>query len=160
MTADELEVSRSTPSARFDVAAPAAPAQVVPVDDDARASLEQIVREQPVVMFALEWCEFCWAVRKLFATYKIEHRVISLDSVEYQADDRGGKLRAALGVKVGATTIPQVFVAGNLVGGCTETMQAIKDGRLQQMLDRAHLTYDASVRDEPFGFLPSWLQRR
>ena len=24
------------------------------------------IREQPVVMFALEWCEFCWSVRKLF----------------------------------------------------------------------------------------------
>jgi cysteine synthase A len=160
MTTDELEVSRSTPSARFDVASPAAPAQVAPVDDDARASLEQIVREQPVVMFAFEWCEFCWAVRKLFAAYGIPHHVIGLDSVEYQQDNRGGTLRAALGAKVMATTIPQVFVSGEHIGGCTETMQAIKDGKLQQMLARAQVAYDASASAEPFGFLPSWLQRR
>ncbi|MBA3499921.1 MAG: cysteine synthase A [Myxococcota bacterium] len=161
MTAAEVEVSRSTPSARFDVAAPAAPAQAPPpLDAEANAALEQIVREQPVVMFAFAWCEFCWAVRKLFAAYKIEHRVIPLDSVEYQADNRGGKLRAALGVKAGATTIPQIFVGGELVGGCTETMQAIKDGRFQQMLARANATYDAAARDEPFSFLPTWLQKR
>jgi cysteine synthase len=99
-------------------------------------------------------------VRKLFAAYKIEHRVVPLDSVEYQADDRGGRLRAALGVSVGATTIPQVFVNGEHIGGCTETMQAIKDGTLQQMLSRAQVAYDASASAEPFSFLPSWLQRR
>jgi cysteine synthase A len=85
--------------------------------------------------------------------------VVGLDSVEYQRDNRGGMLRAALGAKITATTIPQIFVDGVHVGGCTEAMQALKDGKLQQMLARANVTYtDANV--EPFSFLPSWLQKR
>jgi cysteine synthase A len=68
-------------------------------------------------------------------------------------------LRAALGAKVTATTIPQVFVDGVHLGGCTETMQALKDGKLQQLLAKASVAYtDAGV--EPFSFLPSWLQKR
>ena len=52
--------------------------------------------EQPLVMFALEWCEFCWAVRKLFATCQIPYRSIDMDSTAYQRDDRGGQIRAVL----------------------------------------------------------------
>ena len=160
MTAEELEISRSTPNVRFDVTPPAAPAPApAPVDDAARAALDDVIRSHPVVMFAFEWCEFCWAVRKLFAAYGIAHHVVGLDSVEYQQANRGGMLRAALGAKVTATTIPQIFVDGAHVGGCTETMQALKDGKLQQMLAKASVAYaDAGV--EPFSFLPSWLQKR
>ena len=51
---------------------------------------------QPVVMFALEWCEFCWSVRKTFAAYDIPYRSIDLDSVAYQEDNQGGKIRKAI----------------------------------------------------------------
>jgi cysteine synthase A len=159
MTAEELAIGRSTPNYRFDSGAPAAQASPpAPVDPEAASFVDTVVRDEPVVMFALEWCEFCWAVRNMFTAYKIAHRVVSLDSVEYQQDNRGGRIRAALGARVNVPTIPQVFVAGELVGGCTETLQAVKDDRLQTLLARAGVTHDASVRDDPFGFLPSWRQ--
>src|SRR3974390_535759 len=70
MTEDELAISRSTPNYRFDVAGPAA----------ARLGAQAIAdRGEPVVMFALEWCEFCWAVRKMFARNGIRYRAIDLD---------------------------------------------------------------------------------
>jgi cysteine synthase A len=161
MTDEELAIARSTPNYRFDsapapAAAPAAPAIV---DAESAAFVDGVVRDEPVVMFAFEWCEFCWAVRNAFAAYKIAHRVISLDTVEYQAGDRGGRIRVALGARVSATTIPQIFVAGEHVGGCTETMQALVEGRLQALLARAGATYDEAVRTDPFSFLPTWRQR-
>ncbi len=163
MTDDEIAIAQSTPNYRFDAAPPPVPAPSaaapVAIDPDAARFVDDVVRAEPVVMFAFEWCEFCWAVRNLFAAYKIAHRVIALDSVEYQPDDRGLKIRAALGAKAGATTIPQVFAAGEHVGGCTETLQATKDGALQAVLARAGATYDAGVRTDPFSFLPSWRQR-
>ena len=48
---------------------------------------------RPVVMFALEWCEFCWSVRRMLSRFGIAFRSIDLDSVEYQAGDRGGAIR-------------------------------------------------------------------
>src|SRR6185503_4248799 len=78
MTDEELAISRSTPNVRFDVPLPAPPPPAT-----AAAFVDATVRE-PVVLFALEWCEFCWAVRKMFARYKIPYRSIDLDSVEYQ----------------------------------------------------------------------------
>src|SRR5262249_2747296 len=117
-------------------------------------------REQPVVLFALEWCEFCWALRKLFAKAGIPHRSVDLDSAAYQRDDRGGHIRAVLRAKLGTNTIPQVFVGGEHIGGCTETLEAYKTGRLQQMLDASGVGFDRTVELDPFTLLPGWLHGR
>jgi len=168
MTDAELEIARSTPNYRFDVAAPApAPAPsrpvvnaAVPVEADAVAFVEQVVndRAQPVVMFSFEWCEFCWAVRNMFARYKIPYLTVDLDSVKYQEGNRGGKIRAALQAKTSVTTIPQVFVGGELLGGCTDTLQACQAGELQRRLAASGVSYDEAQRTDPFSFLPSWRQ--
>ena len=52
---------------------------------EAERFVDEIVRDEPVVLFALEWCEFCWSVRKLFARLGIAYRSVDLDSVAYQA---------------------------------------------------------------------------
>ena len=73
--------------------------------------------KQTVVMFALEWCEFCWSVRRMFAVYKIPYRTVDLDSVAYQQDDWGGQIRTALAARTTWKTIPQIFIANEFVGG-------------------------------------------
>ncbi len=173
MTEEELEVSRSTPGYRFDVqpaaAAPPSPdksTQDIPVeadaDADADAFLDQVLNdpENPVVMFALEWCEFCWSARKMFAKYEIPYRSVDLDSVAYQEGDRGGKIRRALNARFSVKTIPQIFVGGQLIGGCTELFDAQKDGSLDQLLSKANVSYDKSIDVDPYSFLPSWLHTR
>jgi len=113
-----------------------------------------------VVMFALEWCEFCWAVRKMFARNGIAYRSVDLDSVEYQKDDRGGQIRAALNARTAMNTIPQIFVGGEFVGGCTDVFDAYKAGRLQALLEKHHASYDRTLSVDPYSFLPGWLHPR
>ena len=169
MSADELAISRSTPGARFDAAAPApvpAVAKVEDVEPDVTPEVADFLahviadREQPLVLFALEWCEFCWSLRKLFARCAIPYRAVDLDSAAYQRDNRGGQLRAALRARTGMKTIPQVFVGGELIGGCTDTLDRYKDGTLQDLLARHGVAFDASVRLDPYSLLPTWLQPR
>jgi cysteine synthase A len=116
--------------------------------------------EQPVVMFALEWCEFCWSVRKLFDALGIAFRAINLDAADYQRDNFGGDIRAALLARIGSPTIPQVFIAGEYIGGATETFDAYNDGRLQQLLESKDLSFDTSKSFDAYSFLPQWLQPR
>jgi len=76
MTGEELLLSQSTPGYQFaapvepvgttEVHAEASDTAPVELDRDTAAIVNEIVHKQPVVMFALEWCEFCWSVRKLF----------------------------------------------------------------------------------------------
>jgi cysteine synthase A len=178
MSEEELEISRSTPGARFDApSSPASPAPKIEAPASApvvSAKVEDFVArvladtEQPLVLFALEWCEFCWSLRKLFAKCGIPYRSIDLDSTAYQRDDRGGQIRAVLFSRTGSKTIPQVFVGGEFVGGCTETLDAFKEGRLQALLGKYGVHFDESVHVDPHNLRiskhwlpiePHWLRR-
>jgi cysteine synthase A len=168
MTDEEVEISRSTPNYRFDVAPPPAPskppdpATVVAVEPEFEAMVEALVtdKEQPVVLFALEWCEFCWSVRKLLTKYRIPYVSVDLDSVEYQEGNRGGKIRAALNDRTGIVTIPQIFIGGTFIGGATELFDALRDGRAQRLMEDAGVDWDRKVDDDPYSFLPTWLHPR
>jgi len=115
---------------------------------------------QPVVMFALEWCEFCWSVRRMLSHYGVAFRSIDLDSVEFQAGDRGGPIRAALTARTGASTLPQIFIGGEHVGGSTDLVEAWRAGRAQQLLERHGVAFTGDAPEDPRSFLPGWLQPR
>jgi cysteine synthase A len=163
MTDEEVAIAKSTPNFRFDVPPPPTPAapsmQPTP---EAAAFVEAAIsdRAQPVLVFALEWCEFCWSLRKLFAAAAIPYRAVDLDSAAYQKHDRGGQIRAVLREKTGSKTIPQVFCGGEFIGGCTETMESFKAGRLQALLRQHGVTFDETARVEPHKLLPGWLHPR
>jgi cysteine synthase A len=166
MTAEEIALSRSTPSCRFDMptpaAAPAAAAPTAPVSLDAETVrfVDGILQAERVVLFALEWCEFCWSVRKLFARLGVAYRSVDLDSVEYQAGDLGGKIRAVLAARTGATTIPQIFIGGTHVGGATDLFDAWRSGAVRELMIKNGVAFDADADLDPYSLLPKWLQPR
>jgi len=116
--------------------------------------------DEPVVLFALEWCEFCWSVRKLFQKLGIRYRSIDLDSVEYQREQRGQKIRAALTARTAVQTIPQIFIGGEFVGGCTDLFDAWKKGTAQTLLRQSGVSFAQDVEVDPYTFLPGWLHPR
>ncbi len=167
MNDEEVEISRSTSGYRFD--APAAcpapvpidrPKAAIELDAEADSFVTEVVRDELVVVFALEWCEFCWAVRKLFAKLGIAYHSVDLDSVAFQERDLGVKIRAVLSHRIGSPTIPQVFIGGHHVGGCTELFDAMADGSMQRMLDAAGVEYDRSADLDPHTLLPKWVHPR
>jgi len=164
MTAEELDLSRSTPNYRFDIQPVPSPVAAVPqaqdLDKDAMAFVTRVIDEEPVVMFALEWCEFCWSVRKLFAQLGIPFRSVDLDAVEYQEGGRGGKIRAVLAQRTGAVTIPQIFIGGDWVGGCSEIFAEYSDSTLARRLRDIGLESHDPANFDPRQLLPKWLQPR
>ncbi len=168
MTADELELSQSTPSGQFDAVNPSTDddsdiVEIAPLRDLDRVAVdfyEDAVASEPVVMFALEWCEFSWSVRKLFQAMAIDYRSVDLDSVDYQTGDFGGKIREVLHERLGTPTIPQVFVAGQHIGGATESLESARSGRMQSLLAEAGIPFDEPADLDPYDLLPKWVQPR
>jgi cysteine synthase A len=169
MSDEEEEIAASTEGYR--IGAPLAPASkpaaappiVLPEPaPQATAFVERAIRdrEQPVVMFALEWCEFCWALRKFFAAYGIAYRSVDLDSVPFQEGNLGGEIRKDLHRRLGTPTIPQVFVGGVHIGGCTETLEQFHNGELQSRLRACGVAFDTSITGDTVRFLPKWLHPR
>jgi cysteine synthase A len=170
MTAEEIEIANSTPGYRFGAPPPPPPAGKEEEDEDELAAAPEDAAEfvnavtsnadEPVVMFSHEWCEFCWSVRKMFAKYEIPYRTIDLDSVEYQVDNKGGKIRAALRERTTSKTIPQIFIGGQFIGGATELFDAAKDGTMQKLLEENTVNFNKTVQDDPYSFMPGWLHKR
>jgi cysteine synthase A len=160
MTSDEIEISQSTPRYRFDVkpsaSTPAKPAAEAPVqlNPEAEAFVAKVTSDasQPVVMFALEWCEFCWSVRKLFKAFDIPYRSVDLDSADCQKDNWGGQIRNVLKARTQSPTIPQIFIGNHHVGGCTEV--------LQTLLRESGVTFKQAGDVDAYSFLPKWLHPR
>ena len=170
MTAAEIEIANSTPGYRFGAPPPPPPADTAEEEDDELTAAPEVAvqfvndvtsnADDPVVMFSHEWCEFCWSVRKMFAKYEVPYRSIDLDSVEYQQDNKGGEIRAALRERTTSKTIPQIFIGGQYIGGATDLFDACKDGSMQELLEENTVNYNKEVNDDPYAFLPGWLHKR
>jgi len=167
MNSDEIDISRSTPGYRFDVsttpvdepAEPEAPGELDPAALAEVASILEQNRDQ-VLMFSLEWCEFCWSVRKMLAACDIPYVTVDLDSVAFQENDRGGKILAVLNQKNDWPTIPQIYVGGEFVGGATDLFDIGKAGELQPKLAARNIPYNETINRDPYSFLPAWLHPR
>jgi cysteine synthase A len=167
MTEEEIGIAQSTPRFRFDTQtlapAPATNGHAAPaLAPEAEAFVAKVISdpEKPVVMFALEWCEFCWSVRRLFQAAGISYRSVDLDSVEYQKDNWGGQIRNALRARIGSPTIPQIFVGGTYIGGCSETFDAFNDGSLAALLREKRVPFAEHATMNAYSFLPNWLHPR
>ena len=162
MTDEEVALSKSTDGYRFDASggAASASAPAEEVDPAIVARVERAIADTPVVLFALEWCEFCWSVRNLFAAAGIEYTSVDLDSVAYQEGNLGGEIRKVLRARTGVPTIPQIFVDGQHIGGATETFDAFNDGSLKARMEKAGIGFDPGMTQNAYSFLPSWLHPR
>lgn len=165
MDTDEMAIAASTPGFRFDTSPiQSAPAVTKPVtlDPAAVAHVDAIVSDpgQPVVIFALEWCEFAWGAKRLLTKLGVPYRVVHLDGPEFGDPRWATKVRRAMADRAGAVTIPQVFVGGQHLGGATETFDASNNGRLKVLLADVGIEANPSSVSDAYGFLPKWVHPR
>lgn len=162
MTEAEQEIAASTDGYRMGGSRPTVSAAPAPEPSPAASAwFEAAVTDpaEPVVLFGLEWCEFSWALRKFLRARGIPFRAVDLDSVAMQAGDLGSALRPVLHARTGEPTIPQIFVGGTHVGGCTATFDAHADGSLDRLLDRHGVPHGGDTIDTA-ALLPKWLHPR
>ena len=168
MNEEEEAIAASTPGTLVALPSESAAASdgpaAAPSEADAEAQAfvaEALSGSDPqVVMFALEWCEFCWAARRLFQAMGVAYRSVDLDSVAYQANDWGGRIRRALQAHTGIATIPQIFIGGELIGGATDVIAAAESGELQARLRSTPSAPALRPVPDPRSFLPGWLQTK
>ena len=66
--------------------------------------------------------------------------VIELDEIE-----SGQQLHEELKALVGRTSVPQVFISGQHIGGCDDTLKARDEGVLAKLLKGHDFDYDLIV---------------
>lgn len=170
MNDEETNISYSTQGYRFDVSEAEVVKEIaettldesVELDTSAIDEVEHVLgqNKHQVVMFSLEWCEFCWSVRKMMKQCGIPFITIDLDSVAYQENNRGGKILDVLKHQNNWDTIPQLYVGDQFMGGATDFFDACKENSLEPQLKILNISFNDEINLDPYRFLPTWLHPR
>jgi cysteine synthase A len=65
-----------------------------------------------------------------------------------------------LHARIGSPTIPQTFIGGTHIGGCTDLFDAMRNGSMQRRLEMAAVAYDRQADVDPYSLLPKWMHPR
>ena len=87
MTEEEKAIAESTPST------PPPPPGLPDVTPEAVAFVDAKCKENKVLMWSLQYCEFCWTLSKLLDRIGVSYEVIKIDSFDYAKDNMGNKYR-------------------------------------------------------------------
>jgi len=98
-------------------------------DSSLEAKIESLNAEHGVVIYSKSWCPFCSQAKQIFEGLNCKYFALELDEIEEGAD-----VQAALQGVTGIRTVPQVFVKGELVGGCDDTKARLASGELQKLV--------------------------
>lgn len=81
-----------------------------------------------VEIYSKGFCSYCFRAKALLESKKIEFS-------EYAIDMDPGKRQEMIQRANGRTTVPQIFIGGRHIGGCSDLMALESDGKLNALLD-------------------------
>lgn len=96
-------------------------------------SVRRTVSENSVVVYSKTWCSYSSEVKSLFKRLGVEPLVIELDEMGPQ----GPQLQKVLERITGQHTVPNVFIGGKHIGGCTDTVKLYRKGEMEPLLSEA-----------------------
>jgi glutaredoxin 3 len=80
-----------------------------------------------VEIYTKAFCGYCWRARELLEAKGIEFQ-------EYAVDGGGPKREEMIRRANGRTTVPQIFIDGRHIGGCSDLLALERDGWLSDLL--------------------------
>ncbi|KAL4360819.1 hypothetical protein GQ457_04G026740 [Hibiscus cannabinus] len=101
---------------------------------DLEETVKKTVADNPVVVYSKSWCPYSSEVKSLFKKLGVEPSVIELDELGAQ----GSQLQNVLEQLTGQRTVPNVFIGGKHIGGCTDTVELYQNGELESLLSNAN----------------------
>jgi glutaredoxin 3 len=79
-----------------------------------------------VIMYSADWCGYCARARRLLDAKGIAYEEIDVDVV--------AGAQAQMKARTGCTSIPQIFIGDQYIGGCDALHALEADGRLDSLL--------------------------
>nr|GMD69096.1 monothiol glutaredoxin-S10 [Ipomoea batatas] len=115
-----------------------APTLIRAMSDSSSSGLEDSVKktvgENPVVVYSKTWCSYSGQVKSLFRRLGLDPLVVELD----QMGQQGSQIQKVLEGLTGQRTVPNVFIGGKHIGGCSDTIELYQKGELENLLSEAN----------------------
>lgn len=124
--------------------------------DSVQDYVEKLLKENKIVIFSKTTCPWCVKVKQLFKDLNEEFVTVELDKIGTSLYlnlilnqisttwfliwfafnlDNGDDIKNYIIKQTNQTTVPNVFINGNHVGGFDNTSKLQKEGRLAKMLN-------------------------
>merc|ERR1711868_248237 len=113
---------------------------MAPVSGSPAEQVEQFIKENKVMVFSKSTCPFCNKIKQLFDSLSIKYHAIELDQM-----GEGAAIQAALADKTGQRTVPNVFINGNHIGGCDDTLKLHSDNKLMAAVQAGSHNFDYDI---------------
>lgn len=105
-----------------------------PVLPEATAFVQVQNSQHKIVVWSLQYCEFCWTLTRFLDRLGTPYERINIDNFKYAKDNMGNKYRAALQSQTDCKTFPLFFVGGKFIGGAVDACMMWKKNELQSLL--------------------------
>ncbi|XP_076921317.1 monothiol glutaredoxin-S10-like [Bidens hawaiensis] len=99
-------------------------------------TVKKTITDNPVVVYSKTWCSYSAEVKSLFNQLGVQPLVVELDQIGSQ----GPQIQKVLEQLTGQHTVPNVFIGGKHIGGCTDTLKLHGNGELEALLAEAKTT--------------------
>lgn len=87
-------------------------------------------KDYDIFVYSATYCPYCTEAKDVAKEY--EHKGVSVGSVEL--DELDASVKSDLIAKTGQRTVPQVYVKGKFVGGCSDLKTLKSKGELDSKL--------------------------
>jgi len=113
---------------------------MAPVPTSAMEQVDQLVAANKVMVFSKSTCPFCHKIKAMFEAHGVEVEVLELDQIA-----SGAEVQNALHEKTGQRTVPNVFINGEHIGGCDDTLKLNAEGKLLPMIANENHSFDYDI---------------
>tara|TARA_B100000287_G_C20618726_1_gene775122 strand:- start:617 stop:868 length:252 start_codon:yes stop_codon:yes gene_type:complete len=79
-----------------------------------------------VIIYTTKTCPYCYKAKSLLKALNVSYKEISVDF--------NSKLRAEMALKAGKTSVPQIWIGSDHIGGCDDLHELHKAGDLLETL--------------------------
>uniref|UniRef100_A0A2L2XZH9 thioredoxin-disulfide reductase (NADPH) n=1 Tax=Parasteatoda tepidariorum TaxID=114398 RepID=A0A2L2XZH9_PARTP len=115
---------------------------MAPINDPKQLlpDIDNYINSNDVMMFSKTYCQYCQKIKQLFNSLGVKYFALELDTLEH-----GSQMQQAMALRTGRSSVPQVFIKREHIGGCDDTMAAHSSGKLEQCLAK-------DITDEKYDY--------
>jgi len=113
---------------------------MAPVSGSPMEVVEQGIRDNKVIVFSKTTCPFCTKIKNLFDSLGFKYEALELDQLA-----NGPAIQQALHEKSGQKTVPNVFINGEHIGGCDDTLKLHASNELMAKVQAGSHNFDYDI---------------
>ncbi|KAJ2850348.1 Glutaredoxin [Coemansia brasiliensis] len=94
--------------------------------------VKQLIAKNRVMVFAKSYCPYCHRAEAALKERNIKFEAMDLDT---RKEGDGNVIQESLLALTGQRTVPNIFANGHHIGGCSETLDALANGKFVELLE-------------------------